>query len=90
MKMNKPKFSKLTRAYLDRFFKDKNIPYEQWDFIIDGVSHSVNNYYVIDSILKAAPEQQRLIADALFELEDAEQNVNAFLKNLALQRYSHE
>jgi len=81
-------FSKLTKAYLHKFFKDKNLPYEEWEIIIDGVSYKVNNHYVIDSILKTTPDHQRLIADALFELEEAEQDVNAFLKNLAIQRYS--
>ena len=81
-------FSKLTKAYLRKFFKDKNLPYEEWEIIIDGVSYKVNNHYVIDSILKTTPDHQRLIADALFELEEADQDVNAFLKNLAIQRYS--
>jgi len=88
MKMKQPKFSKLTNAYLNKYFKDKNFPYEEWEFIVDGVSHNVNNYYVIDSILKSTPDHQRLIADALFELDEADQDVNAFLKNLAIQRYS--
>jgi len=88
--MNQPKFSKLTRAYLNKFFKDKNLPYEEWDIIVDGVSYRVNNHYVIDSILKTSPDHQRLIADALFELEEADQDVNGFLKNLAIQRYSQK
>ena len=88
--MKQPKFSKLTSAYINKLFKDKNLPYEEWDIIVDGVSYTVNNHYVIDSILKATPDHQRLIADALFELEEAEQDVNAFLKNLAIQRYSQK
>ena len=86
--MNQPQFSKLTKAYLNKYFKDKNLPYKEWDFIIDGVSYSVNNHYIIDSILKATPEHQQMIAEALYELEEAKQDVNGFLKNLALQRYS--
>ena len=88
MKMKQPEFSKLTKAYLNKYFKNKKLPCEKWDFIVDGVSHSITNHYVIDSILKATPEHQKMIAEALHELEDAKQDVNGFLKNLALQRYS--
>ena len=90
MKMKQPEFRKLTKAYLNKYFKDKNLPYEEWDFIIDGVNYSVNNHYIIDSILQATPENQRMIADALYELEEANQDINGFLKNLALQRYSQK
>jgi len=90
MEMNDLKFRKLTTAYLNRFFADKNLPYETWDFIINGVSYNVSNLHVIDSILKAPPEQQRMIADALFDLEESNKDVNGFLKNLALQGYELE
>jgi len=88
MEMNNPEFKKLTKAYLNKFFKDKNLPYETWDFVIDGVSYNVSNHYVIDSILKAPPEQQKMIAEALYELEEKNQDINSFLKNLAMQKYS--
>jgi len=87
MKMKKHTFSKLTKAYLRKFFKDRDLPYEEWDFIIDGVSYRINNYYVIDSILKATPENQRMIADALCEYESSNKEVNKFLRNLALESH---
>ena len=88
--MKNTEFSKLTKAYLNKFFKARNLPYEEWNININGISYCVNNHYVIDSILEAPPEQQRMIADALFEMKASNQEINLFLKNLAIQRYSQD
>ena len=81
---------KLTTAYLSKFFQNKNLPYEEWNIIIDGTTHVLNNKIVIDSILKATPEHQRAIADALYELESSNQNINAFLKHLSFESHCLE
>ena len=48
---------KFTSAYLKKYFKIKKLPYVEWDVVIDGVHRVFNNYFVIDSILAAQPEQ---------------------------------
>lgn len=85
LKSKKHPLGKLTAAYLVKFFRNKDIPHEEWDVIIDGVSHKVDNHSVINSILLAKPEEQRLLADTLYELEFSKQNINTFLKHLAIE-----
>ena len=76
---------KFTSAYLKKYFKIKKLPYVEWDVVIDGVHRVFNNYFVIDSILAAQPEQQKMIADTLYELDANHSDINLFLKHLALE-----
>jgi len=76
---------KLTNAYLTKFFKNKNLPREEWEIITDGVVKIIDNESVINSILTAQPEEQRVLADTLYELESSEQDINQFLKHLAFE-----
>jgi len=85
LKSKKAPLRKLTSAYLIKFFKSKNLPREEWEVITDGVSRKVDNYTVINSILLAKPEEQRMLADTLYELESSNHDINVFLKHLAFE-----
>ncbi len=87
----KPKdqpLKKLTAAYLNKFFKTRNLPQEEWEIITDGISRTINNHSVINSILTAQPDEQRILADALYELGSTDQDINLFLKHLASESRS--
>jgi len=81
----KEPLGRLTSAYLTKFFKSKNLPHEEWEVITDGVSRKVDNYTIINSILLAKPEDQRMLADTLYELDSSNHDINAFLKHLAFE-----
>ena len=85
LQMMSEHLTKFTSAYLHKFFKDKNLPYEQWEINIDGVKHIVDNRLVIELILKAKPAEQKMIAETLLELESNDCDVNVFLKHLAFE-----
>jgi len=85
MEKNTPPLSKLTKAYLIKYFEKKKIPYDEWNIISDGVTHRVSNKLVINLILDAHPQEQRVFVDALQDLESSNINVNVFLKNLAFE-----
>jgi len=85
LKSKKEPLSKLTTAYLDKFFKSKNLPLEEWEIITDGVIHKIDNHSVINLILLAKPEEKRMLADTLYELESSNHDINAFLKHLAFE-----
>lgn len=85
LKYNKQPLSKLTTAYLSKFFKTKNLPREEWEVITDGVSHKIDNHSVINLILMAKPEEQRMLADTLYELDSSNHDINVFLKHLAFE-----
>lgn len=85
MKMQRQPLRKLTKAYLVKFFRKKNLAYQEWEIIIDGVSHVANNYSVIEMIFKANYAEQRELADALCELDSVNRDINMFLKHLAIE-----
>ncbi|RDH81416.1 MAG: hypothetical protein DIZ80_15120 [endosymbiont of Galathealinum brachiosum] len=72
-------------SYISLFFKNKKIPYQKWDIIVDGVNHVIDNKFVIDSILQAEADEQRLIAETLYELDSSGIDINVFLKHLAFE-----
>jgi len=85
MKTQHQPLRKLTKAYLTKFFRNKRLPYQEWIITTDGVERTLNNYAVIESILKASHEEQRQLADAICELDLANRDINMFLKHLAFE-----
>jgi len=85
MKIQRQPLRKLTKAYLVKFFRKKNLAYQEWNIIINGVNHVTNNYSVIEMITRARYEEQRELADALYELDAANRDINMFLKHLAIE-----
>lgn len=85
MENNTPPLSKLTKAYLNKFFKDRDLPHEEWHITIDGVTHVINNQLVIKLILDAHPKEQKQLADTLQELDSSNVDINIFLKHLAFE-----
>lgn len=85
MKMQRQPLRKLTKAYLVKFFRNKNLAYQEWTVTTDGISRVVNNYSVIEMIFKAKYEEQRELADTLYELDAANRDINMFLKHLAIE-----
>jgi len=80
-----PALSKLTKAYLCKYFERKNLPYVEWQVKLDGISHTINNKSVISLILQASPQEQKIFADAFQELESSNTEINLFLKHLAFE-----
>lgn len=75
--------SKFTSAYLNNYFKNKDIPNERWELVVNGVRHVIDSDYIIDLILKSDPKEQKLFAESLRELEEHGCDVKDFLKHLA-------
>ena len=85
MKTSAPPLSKLTKAYLNKYFKTRDIPHDEWEVDVNGDTHIISNKLIIDLILQASPQEQRILADALQELESSSANVNTFLKHLSFE-----
>jgi len=85
MKIQRQPLRKLTKAYLVKFFRKKNLAYQEWNITINGVNHVANNYSVIEMITRARYEEQRELADALYELDAANRDINMFLKHLDIE-----
>ena len=76
-------FKRFTSAYLKNYFKKKAIPHQEWHVTINGVNHTINNQLIIEQILSSEPDQQKLIVEALLELDTRGGDVKAFLRSLA-------
>ena len=85
MKIQYQPLRKLTKAYLIKFFRNKNLSYRKWNITLNGAYYVANNYSVIEMILNARYEEQRELADALCELDAANRDINMFLKHLAIE-----
>ena len=85
MKIQYQPLRKLTKAYLIKFFRNKNLSYQKWNITLNGANYVANNYSVIEMILNAKYEEQRELADALCELDAANRDINMFLKHLAIE-----
>jgi len=85
MKIQHQPLRKLTKAYLIKFFRNKNLAYQEWNITLNGANYVANNYSVIEMILNSKYEEQRELADALCELDAANRDINMFLKHLAIE-----
>ena len=85
--MSSDHLSKFTSAYLKKFFKKKNLPVEQWEIYIDGQLRVIKSTQIIEQILSASPNEQSALAEALRELDTNKQDINTFLKHLALSAH---
>ena len=85
MKMQRQPLRKLTKAYLVKFFRKKDLAYQEWAITTDNISRVVSNYSVIEMICKAKYNEQRELASALYKLEEANRDINMFLKHLAIE-----
>lgn len=70
--------------YLKTFFKEKDLPLENWELLDnDGTPHFISNEVVIEAIGNAPAEEQRQIADVIRQIDFKNGNVNDYLKHLA-------
>ena len=83
-------FKRFTSAYLKNYFKKKEIPCQEWSVSINGINHTLNNQIVIEQILNSEPTQQKLIAEALQELDSRGGDVKKFLRHLAQESLVHQ
>lgn len=76
-------FKRFTSVYLKNYFRKNVIPHQEWHINIDGINHTLSNQIIIEQILNSEPSQQKLIAEALQELDSRGGDVKAFLRHLA-------
>jgi hypothetical protein len=74
----------MSKAYLERFFEEKDLAYESWSIASeDGTEHLIDTDYVIESIFATSKTEQTKIADTIRKIDFANGNVNHYLKFLA-------
>lgn len=68
---------------LDKFFKEKEIPYTEWTIEHEGIIHFINSDVVIEAILSTEGMERTKIAGTLSWLDFTNTNIIDYLYFLA-------
>jgi hypothetical protein len=74
---------------LEKFFKEKEIPYKHWEIEHDGVMHSIDTEVVIEAILSSEGKERCEIAGQLFILDFNNASIVDYLHHLAKCMIAH-
>jgi hypothetical protein len=70
--------------YINRFFKEKEIPFQQWEIEDeDGTIHIINNEVIIEHIKTTNGIERKTIENILRKIDFSNGDINHFLKHLA-------
>ena len=70
--------------YIEKFFEEKDLPYVMWELEHNEEEHIIDNEEVIKLIKEAPFQEQKAIADMLRQLDFLNQDINDYLKHLAI------
>lgn len=74
-----------TKAYLETFFKEKNLPFEKFTVIHNKETHLISNLAVIDYLVNSLDsENQKTVKDILAQLDFTNDELNDFLEYCAI------
>lgn len=68
---------------LEKFFQEKEIPYQQWEIEHEGQTHIIDSETVIEAILSSKGKERVQIGGTLFRLDFANAPIIDYLKFLA-------
>jgi len=70
--------------YFERFFEEKNLPFQQWEITDNsGNTHIISNEYIIEAIKQTKGSEAETIKKALIKLDFANADINEYLRFLA-------
>ena len=70
--------------YIEKFFEEKEIPYQLWELEHNEETHIIDNEDIIKLIKEAPYQEQKAIADMLRQLDFYNKDINHYLKHLAM------
>ena len=74
----------MSMKYLKIFFEEKNLPLKDFEKVSpDGTTHFLSNEVVIEHVMIASLNEQKVIADVIKKIDFANGDVNHFLDHLA-------
>lgn len=83
MPITDPHFDNSPRAYFERFFDEKEIPFTSWEIEAGDTVHFIDSDVVIEAIKGTAGEEAKKIQDTLRRIDFANGDVLHFLRHLA-------
>jgi hypothetical protein len=73
----------MTIKYIEDFFEEKEIPFQEWQIEHNGNINFIDNEFIIETIKNALTKEQQSIANILRKIDFANGDINHFLKHLA-------
>ena len=73
----------MTIKYIEDFFEEKEIPYQEWQIEHNGNINFIDNEFIIETIKNCPTTEQKSISNILRKIDFQNENVNHFLKHLA-------
>jgi hypothetical protein len=74
----------MTMSYFDRFFEEKDLPYQEWEIEDkDGLTHFIDSDVVIEAIKNAPEHEQAAIEKMLTRIDFVNGDVLDYLHHLA-------
>jgi hypothetical protein len=70
-------------SYFDRFFAEKEIPFQTFEVEFEGMVHFIDNETVIDLVKETKGGERKSIESTLRKIDFANGDVNHFLRHLA-------
>lgn len=67
----------------EKFFEEKNLPFQQWEIEHNGQTHIIDSEYVINAIMATQGKERIEIATMLFKLDFHNAPIMDYLKHLA-------
>ena len=70
-------------TYFDRFFEEKDLPYQVWDIEVGDTVHIIDSEAVIEAIKGTPANERRTIRNMLTRIDFVNGDVMDYLKHLA-------
>lgn len=75
---------------LNTFFKEKAIPFTQWEIEHEGQIHIIDSDFIIDCILSTEGQERHKIGSTIFSLDFRNASIVDYLKFLAECYIKHQ
>ncbi len=79
----------MSNQYLDRFFEEKEIPFQLFNIDHNGQTHFVENSFIIEVIKNATITEKETISNTLRQIDFHNGDVNHYLQHLATAYIKH-
>lgn len=75
---------------LNTFFKEKDIPFTQWEIEHDGQIHIIDSDFIIECILATEGKERHKIGSTIFSIDFTNASMIDYLKFLAECYIKHQ
>jgi len=79
----------MPNQYINQFFEEKEIPFQQFIIEHKGQTHIIDNTFTIEVIKKASQNEKETIANVLRQIDLKNGDINHYLQHLSKAYIQH-